>query len=83
MDANGRMTAANLQQTAASPAPNGRSKNLGGGQLSKEFPHRLHGWIDEELHNAIKAAAAYEKEREATVIRRWLRFAARQAGLIK
>lgn len=72
------MADANLHHAVPGAAPNGG--NRGGGNLSREYPHRLIGWIDDDLAKAISLAAASEKERTATIVRRWLRFAARQSG---
>lgn len=47
---------------------------------SREFPYRVTGYIDEPLYRAISSASRFEHERESSILRRWLRFAARQSG---
>jgi hypothetical protein len=73
------MSDAQLHRSDTAPRPNG-GKTRGGGQLSRQFPIKLTGYIDEDLQAAITRAAAAERERAFVIVRRWLRFAARQSG---
>ena len=71
------MSDANLHREASTPVTNG---HRGGGQLDQKFPNKLCTWIDTDLAKAISLASSIEREREAVIVRRALRFGLRQFG---
>jgi hypothetical protein len=74
------MTDAISPATGVSDGPRGPAKNSGGGQLRPMFPNSLKTWVDDELLAALELAATVEKERQAIIVRRWLRRAAIAEG---
>jgi hypothetical protein len=74
------MSATDNPTTGVSAPPTGSAKNGGGGHLQALFPISITTWIDSDLSRAIQLASATEKERQAIIVRRWLRKAAIAEG---